>query len=106
MPEQLLYLAALLFSLLGLGILDHRFKLALFYDQNRTFKTLALAVSVFVIWDILGIGLDIFHIGTTPYLSGIRLGPEFPIEELFFLLLLTYNTLLLWRGGEKLWPRT
>lgn len=106
MPEQFFYSMALLFSLLGLGVLDHRFKLAFFYDRNRTIKTLALAVMIFAIWDIIGIGLNIFHIGSSQYLTGIQLSPEFPVEELFFLLLLMYNTLLLWRGGEKLWPRT
>lgn len=104
--QHWLYLAALCLSLTGLAVIDHRFRLAYFYDAMRTIKAVAASVTVFVLWDLLGIGLGIFYVGNSPYLTGIRLAPEFPIEELFFLTLLVYSALLLLRGGEKLWPRT
>ena len=100
-----MYLGCLCFSLLGLGILDYRYRLALFFDHIRTLKIVAIIVALFIAWDSLGIMLGIFFIGKTKYLTGIRLGHEFPLEELFFLLLLTYVTLLMWRLLEEKWPR-
>lgn len=91
------YLFALLFSLAGMITLDWRHKLALFYDRRRTMLTLAIGVAVFIVWDIAGIVLGIFFSGQSPYMSGIYLGPEFPIEELFFLTFLCYFTLIMYR---------
>lgn len=98
-----LYLAGLLVALAGLVTLDRRFGLALWYDVRRTVAVLAVAVVVFVVWDALGIGFGIFFHGGSQYTLPLRLAPEFPLEELFFLVLLCYNTLLVWRAGEKKW---
>ncbi len=95
------YLGALLVSLVGLGMLDRRFSLALFVEPVRTVTTLALAVAVFLIWDVLGVERGIFFIGDGPFQTGVLLAPEIPIEEVFFLLLLTYQTLLLWRWFSR-----
>jgi lycopene cyclase domain-containing protein len=89
-----LYLAFLIISLLGLIGIDHRHKLALFRNRVATLASVSVAVVVFLIWDIIGISLGIFFRGTTPFLSGFHLAPELPIEELLFLILLSYNTLL------------
>lgn len=94
---NLLYLAALLFSLCGLGTLDRRRNLALFVQPVRTLATLVVAVLVFIVWDVAGILLGIFGKGETAYMTGILLGPDFPIEEIFFLLLLNYSALVAWR---------
>ncbi|HEX8182808.1 MAG TPA: lycopene cyclase domain-containing protein [Candidatus Saccharimonadales bacterium] len=106
MLEQYAYLAALLVSISGLLTLDHRFRLAVFYDRKRTLATIGLSVAVFIVWDVFGVINRIFRVGETTYLTGLRIGAEFPIEELFFLTLLTYSALLLYRGGEQLWQRT
>ncbi len=92
----LVYLGALLVSLVGLAVLDRRLGLALFVQPVRTVLTLAIAVAFFLFWDVLGVERGIFFIGDGPYQSGILLAPEIPIEEVFFLTLLTYQTLLLW----------
>lgn len=97
------YLVALLVSLAGLATLDWRHKLALWYDWRRTVIVLAVAVALFIIWDVLGISLGIFFHGGSEYTLPYRIAPEFPIEELFFLTLLSYNTLLVWRAGERRW---
>jgi lycopene cyclase domain-containing protein len=47
------------------------------------------------LWDVAGIAMGIFFRGDTSHLTGIVLAPEFPIEELFFLLLLNYTALTL-----------
>ncbi|WP_234983331.1 lycopene cyclase domain-containing protein [Demequina sp. NBRC 110053] len=91
-----LYLIALMVSLLGLGTLDWRYRLALFADARRTLLTVAVAVAIFLVWDLIGVGLGIFFIGDAPYLTGWTVAPEVPVEEVAFLTLLTYNTLLVW----------
>lgn len=95
------YLAALSISLLGLGLLDWRFRVALFAEPRRALLTLAIGVGFFLLWDAAGIGLGIFFRGDGPYMTGVVLAPEIPLEELVFLTLLVYQTLLLWRYFER-----
>lgn len=99
-----LYFASLLLSLAGLALLDWRYKLAFWYDRRRTAWTLGACVGIFLIWDLLGIGLGIFRHGDSPYALPFTLVPHFPIEELFFLVLLCYTTLLIYLGMKK-WRR-
>jgi lycopene cyclase domain-containing protein len=99
------YLFALVISILGLIGIDKRHNLALFRYPLPTLISVLVAVVVFLIWDIVGISLGIFFRGNTILLSGILLAPELPLEELFFLILLSYNTLLAYqffakRGGK------
>ncbi len=103
---QFVYLASLLMALSGLAVLDWRYKLAVWYDCKRTLKTLAVMSGIFVFWDLLGISLGIFLHGDSQYTLPVRLAPEFPIEELFFIVLLSYTTLLLIRTMERRWPDT
>ena len=103
---KLAYLAAILFSMFGMGVLDKRFALALFHDARRTIITIAIGVAVFIAWDVLGITMGIFFSGSSPYITGLYLAPEFPVEELFFLTFLCYFTLITYRLVERRWPRT
>jgi len=102
--QQWYYLIALIISIAGLGLLDWRHKLAFWHDKKRTAMTIAIGIFVFVIWDIIGIDLGIFFQGGSQYALSFTLLPEFPVEELFFLFLLCYVTLLLYRG-LGLWRR-
>jgi lycopene cyclase domain-containing protein len=74
-----------------------RYKLAFFNRPRRTALTVGIAMVVFIIWDLLGIHLNIFFHGGSQYTLPIRIAPEFPIEELFFLFLLSYVTLIFYR---------
>ncbi len=103
---QYAYLGALLLSLISMIILDRRFNLALFHNLRRTLISVGIGVAIFIIWDIFGIALGIFFSGQSPYMRGLYLGPEFPIEELVFLTFLCYFTLVMYRLGETVWPRT
>lgn len=76
-------------------VIDYRLKLALFVHPKRTITLLAITIFFFVAWDIAGIVLRIFFIGQNQYLLGIRIG-QFPLEELFFLLLLNYTSLVVY----------
>lgn len=95
------YLLVLLVSILGLIGIDKRHNLALFRYPLPTIISISIAVVVFLIWDIVGIALGIFFRGSTVFLSGLLLGPELPVEELFFLILLSYNTLLVYQFFAK-----
>lgn len=103
---EFLYLLGLLAGITGMGIIDWRYKLAYWYDRRRTVITLSLCIALFIIWDLLGIALGIFFHGGSAYTLPLRLLPEFPVEEIFFLLLLCYCTLVIYRGALIIWPRT
>lgn len=90
-----LYLLLLLVSISGLTYIDYRMKLAFFLHPNRTLKIMLVTMTVFVLWDITGITWHIFFIGQNTYLLGLRVG-QFPLEELFFLALLNYTSLLMY----------
>lgn len=97
MWQHSIYPLGIVIGLIGMGIIDWRYKLALFTDWKRTLRTIIPAMAVFIVWDISGIILGIFSDGDGQYRSGLELGPHFPVEEIFFLALLTYFTLVVWR---------
>jgi lycopene cyclase domain-containing protein len=88
-----------------MAIIDHHYKLAYWHDRRRTVKTIAAAVAVFILWDLLGIASGIFYAGKSELFLPIRIAPEFPIEEVFFLTLLCYCTLVIYQFGASRWPR-
>ena len=95
------YLAILIGSLFGLYLLDRTHRLAFTVDAKRSFLSMVPAFVVFVIWDIAGIANGIFFRGENTLLLGIQVLPEFPLEELFFLALLCYSTLIAFRWITK-----
>lgn len=103
---SLLYLLGLIIGITGMAIIDHRFKLAFWNDKRRTLLTIGAAVSIFIVWDILGIVLGIFSHGQSMYSLPFTIAPEFPLEEVFFLTLLCYCTLVIYKGAEQWRSRT
>lgn len=99
------YLLFLLFSIASMVLIDKRFTLAFFYDKVRTVITIAIGVMLFIIWDAAGIVFNIFYSPGSAYATGWFLAPDFPVEELFFLIFLCYFTLILYVFGTKVWPR-
>ena len=99
--SHLVYLASLLIGIGGLLIIDRRLRLAFWYDQRRTVRTLVPAYIIFLLWDIAGIILGIFAHGSSMFSLPFVIAPQFPIEELFFLFLLSYLTLLLYAGSKR-----
>ena len=89
------YLAALLAFLGCMALLDRRWKLFFWDRPGRAALTLAIGLAFFLAWDLFGIGLDIFYRGETPFMLGIEVAPELPLEELFFLTFLCYLTVVL-----------
>lgn len=97
MMHNWIYFGALVFSLSGLACADYRYKMALFWKPKKVAVTLLLGIAFFLMWDITGIALDVFH--TNPHwVSGLYIGiPDLPIEEFLFLALLNYQIILFWR---------
>ena len=103
---SLAYAGALLVSIAGLAVLDRRGRVLLFAgraEARRGAAVIALGVAFFVLWDLVGIGLGVFFRGTTRYLSGVLVAPELPVEELGFLTLLSYLTLLVYVAAARWW---
>ncbi|WP_070516006.1 hypothetical protein [Brevibacterium sp. HMSC08F02] len=104
------YAGALGFSLLGMAILD--FRHGLFWGAAlrsksghvwaRTAGVHFGVWAVFLLWDLLGIGLDVFFRGDSPYMTGINLAPHLPMEELLFLFFLVWLTINVFVGAAKL----
>lgn len=92
------YLAAIVLSTVGVGLLDFRWKLVFFSsDRVRALFLILLGVLIFVVWDLLGIATGTFFRGSSTAYIGIELAPELPLEEIFFLTFLCYLTLVVWR---------
>jgi lycopene cyclase domain-containing protein len=100
---QWLYFLALIVSISGLVFVDWRHKVAFFYQARRTAITIGSAMILFIIWDLLGIHIGIFYSGHSPFALPFMIAPEFPIEELLFLFLLCYVTLLAYRLVSRQW---
>lgn len=97
-----LYLAALLTTLGCMVLIDRRWRVLLWHDAPRTLATVAVGVAFFLAWDLAGIGLGVFFRGSGPWMTGLLVGPELPVEEVVFLTFLCYLTLLLVVGGQRM----
>jgi len=96
------YLGSLLVSLACVVLVDVRFRLFLGHDWWRAFVVLAVGVVFFLAWDLAGIGLGIFLRGDGPFMTGVMLAPELPLEEPIFLLFLCEVTMVLVLGFQRL----
>ncbi len=87
------YLGALLVSLAGMVVLDLRFRLFFAAAPWRAAIVLVAGIAFFLVWDVAGIAAGVFFRGNPGLLTGALLGPELPLEEVFFLALLCYLTM-------------
>lgn len=90
-----LYLAALLVSLVCVGLLDHRFRLVLWHDPRRAAVVLVVGVAFFLLWDVAAIASRHYRMGASEAMTGLVVAPELPVEELVFVTFLCYVTLVL-----------
>lgn len=96
-----LYLAALLFSILGLALLDRKHGLVFFANAKMAALTTAICVVFFSIWDAVGIFNGIFFKGDNELLVGFEVFYEYPLEEAFFLTLLAYTGQMVMAGWAR-----
>ena len=88
-----LYLAGLLISIAGIAVLDARYRLFFWRAPLRAAAVMLIGLVFFMVWDVVGVHLGIFFIGTNELLTGVLLAPDVPLEELFFLVLLCWTTM-------------
>jgi lycopene cyclase domain-containing protein len=58
-------------------------------------------VVAFLVWDAFWIGLGVFFRGETPFMTGVLLAPELPVEELLFLIFLCWLTMNVYTGTTR-----
>ena len=104
---SLAYLACLLVALGSLVLLDRRFALVFWRGgtARRAGLVLAAGLVFFLAWDVLGIALGVFARGRSPWMTGIELAPQLPLEEPVFLVFLCYLTLVLLFGTRAVLDR-
>jgi len=95
---NLAYTAALLASLACLVLLDLRFALVFRRRPAIAAGVLLIGVAFFMVWDAVGISLGVFRHVDSRWATGILLSSQFPLEELLFLVFLSYLTLVLLNG--------
>lgn len=95
------YALALLVSTACLVLLDVRFSLVLRRRPVAGVITLVVGLVFFLGWDARGIGAGVFRHVDSHWATGILLAPEFPVEELLFLVFLSYLTLILLSGWRR-----
>jgi lycopene cyclase domain-containing protein len=88
-----LYLAGLVVALVGMTVLDARFRLFFWRAPWRAAAAMLVGIAFFLVWDLAGIALGVFFVGPTSLLTGVMVAPQVPLEELFFLALLCYVTM-------------
>ena len=96
-----IYLGAILISLAGMIAIDLKFGLALRTAPGRTALAVGVGTAFFLAWDAVGIVTGIFVKGESPLFVGIDLAPHLPLEEVFFLLFLSYLALVMWTVFQR-----
>ncbi|GMA89482.1 lycopene cyclase domain-containing protein [Homoserinibacter gongjuensis] len=98
-----IYLLCLLAASACMVLVDRRWRLFFWRDARRAAWVLVIGVALLLVADVVGIALGVFSRAPTWAMTGILLGPELPLEELF-LAFLTYLTMNLVAIFERL-PR-
>lgn len=94
----MIYLGILLVLLACMGLLDAKGKLLVFRHPVRGLLALGLGTGFFIIWDVLAIKQGIFLHKESELMTGIMVGDQFPLEELFFLFFLCYCAMIAFTG--------
>lgn len=91
---HLVYLGSLLFVLGCMALIDHRWRLFFWADPRRAAVVFAAGFTLFLVWDVVALQLELYERGRSAYMTGIELAPEFPVEELLFVTFLPYLTMV------------
>ena len=95
------YLAILFFSIFGLILTDRKFKLVFFDNFRPAVRSVIIMMAILLFTDVIGINWGIFATNQD-YVSGLFLGsPNLPIEEIFFLFLLCYAVLIIYKFLDR-----
>lgn len=94
----MIYLSVLIGLLLCMVALDARFRLFVFHRPVPAIAVLVIGTAFFLVWDLAAIGQGIFLHIDSPLMTGVMVAPHLPLEEIFFLLFLCYQTMILAAG--------
>lgn len=98
----MIYLACLLAVIGCMALLDRRFRLFLWRRPGVGALVLAVGLAYFLAWDVWGIVAGVFLHRESPYMTGLLVAPQLPVEEVFFLLFLSYLTMVLFTGAVRI----
>lgn len=99
-----MYLLLLLVLLGCFALIDRRWALCFWSGRPwRALLVLVAGVVFFLAWDLVGIANGLFWHGENSLTLGVFVAPELPLEEVFFLAFLGYQTLVYVQGAPVLW---
>lgn len=98
---SLLYLGGILISAIGVGIIDARWRLALFARPLRALIAVGGTAFVLLMFDLAAIATGSFVIGASEWMTGLEILPHLPIEELAFLIFFSYVSLVAVAGAAR-----
>lgn len=92
---SLLYLGAVVGSTLCMGLVDRRWRLFAFRRARTAVVVVVVGVLFFGLWDVVAIEAGMYVRGESPAMTGLEVLPELPVEEIFFIVFLSYITMVL-----------
>lgn len=98
----MVYLLTLLAVIGCMALLDWRHRLFLWARPGAALAVLAVGMAYFLAWDVWGIAEGVFLHRDSPYMTGVMLAPQLPLEEGFFLLFLSQITMVLFTGAVRI----
>ncbi|WP_141364085.1 lycopene cyclase domain-containing protein [Glutamicibacter uratoxydans] len=97
---------SILITLIGCMVLiDARGRLFFFHRWARASMCLILGTGLFIVWDAAAIGQGVFLHLDSPLMTGVMVGPQFPVEEVFFLIFLNYSSIISVLGLAEVWSK-
>jgi lycopene cyclase domain-containing protein len=88
-----------------LAVVDWKFRLCFWRSPGPASAVVAAGVGLFLAWDAVAIAAGVFLHGASPFMTGVLLAPELPLEEPVFLAFFSYSALLLFAAAELIASR-
>lgn len=97
----MIYLLVLLGVIGCMALMDARWRLFLWRRPVAGAVVLAVGLAWFLWWDLWAIAEGIFVHRDSPLMTGVMLADQLPLEEAFFLLFLSYLSMILFTGAVR-----
>ncbi len=101
----MIYLLVLLLVIGCMVLVDARWKLFVFARPVAALAVLIVGTAFFLMWDVAAIAAGIFLHRDSPLMTGIMVADQLPLEEVFFLFFLCYQSMILFTGARKVLHR-
>lgn len=96
------YILVLIISICGLLLADWRYGLVFWHDKLASAKAIGFTMLLLLIFDIAGIINNIFSTNQNYVVKINIISPNLPVEEILFLFMLCYVTLISYRTLAKI----